>query len=85
MGTKDNPGKFNCYEKALPDEPMFTLLARDPCFFEHVNKWANDRLQAIRCGERPESDMEIVEEAWKIAVQGEKWRKDAKGKWRQPK
>jgi hypothetical protein len=29
MGTKNNPGAFDCYAKADPDEPMFTLLARD--------------------------------------------------------
>lgn len=29
MGTKNNPGKFDCYEKAAPDEPMFVLLGRD--------------------------------------------------------
>lgn len=29
MGTKDNPGKFDCYASAAPDEPMFILLARD--------------------------------------------------------
>lgn len=29
MATKMNPGKFDCYENAEPDEPMFVLLARD--------------------------------------------------------
>jgi hypothetical protein len=29
VGTKERPGKFDCYEKAEPDEPYFTLLARD--------------------------------------------------------
>jgi len=29
MGTKNNPGNFDCYENADPDEPMFVLLARD--------------------------------------------------------
>jgi hypothetical protein len=29
MGTKNNPGKYDCYTKAEPDEPMFVLLARD--------------------------------------------------------
>ena len=41
MGTKVNPGRFDCYAKALPDEPMFTLLARDPNFYEFVKLWAN--------------------------------------------
>lgn len=29
MGTKNNPGAFDCYANADPDEPMFILLARD--------------------------------------------------------
>jgi hypothetical protein len=29
MATKANPGEFDCYAKAAPDEPMFVLLARD--------------------------------------------------------
>jgi hypothetical protein len=29
MGTKNNPGAFDCYAAAAPDEPMFILLARD--------------------------------------------------------
>ena len=26
---KENPGRFDCYANALPDEPMFVLLARE--------------------------------------------------------
>lgn len=29
MGTKNNPGTFDCYANAAPDEPMFVLLGRD--------------------------------------------------------
>lgn len=29
MGTKTDPGPFDCYAAAKPDEPMFVLLARD--------------------------------------------------------
>lgn len=29
MGTKNNPGQFDCYANAEPDEPMFVLLGRD--------------------------------------------------------
>ena len=29
MGTKNNPGKSDCYANAGPDEPMFVLLGRD--------------------------------------------------------
>lgn len=40
MGTKTNPGKFDCYEAAAPDEPMFVLLARDPLAPYLVRLWA---------------------------------------------
>ncbi len=43
MGTKNNPGKFDCYESALPDEPMFVLLARDPHASLLVDLWADLR------------------------------------------
>lgn len=29
MGTKNNPGQFDCYAKAEPDEPIFTLRGKD--------------------------------------------------------
>jgi hypothetical protein len=29
MGTKSNPAANDCYAKAEPNEPLFTLLARD--------------------------------------------------------
>ena len=28
MGTKNNPGRFDCYGNAEPDEPIFVLLGR---------------------------------------------------------
>lgn len=40
MGTKNNPGQFDCYSKALPDEPMFTILARDEDGPNTVEEWA---------------------------------------------
>jgi len=40
MGTKNNPGKFDCYAAAKPDEPMFVLLARDPIAPQLVQIWA---------------------------------------------
>jgi hypothetical protein len=30
MGTKNNPGPYDCYAKADGDEPIFTLRAKDP-------------------------------------------------------
>ena len=29
MSTKSNPGEFDCYAAAEPDEPLFILLGRD--------------------------------------------------------
>lgn len=43
MGTKLNPGKFDCYANAEPDEPMFVLLARDKHAPTLVWLWATLR------------------------------------------
>lgn len=43
MGTKNNPGQFDCYANAGPDEPMFILLARDPLAPILVRLWADLR------------------------------------------
>lgn len=43
MGTKASPGKFDCYEKAEPDEPVFVLLGRDPHAHRLVELWAHMR------------------------------------------
>lgn len=40
MGTKRKPDQFDCYERAEPDEPLFTLLARDPQASDLVALWA---------------------------------------------
>lgn len=50
MGTKNNPGQFDCYANAQPDEPMFILLGRDASAPMLVELWARLRL---RQGENP--------------------------------
>jgi hypothetical protein len=40
MGTKTNPGKYDCLSKAEPDEPVFVLMARDPVAPKLVDLWA---------------------------------------------
>ncbi len=82
MGTKENPGQYDCYAHALPDEPMFTLLGRDPDFERLVLKWARRRLRDINCGDRPESDRLMVTEAMQCATLGTVWRRTNFGKWR---
>jgi hypothetical protein len=83
MGTKQTPGKFDCYDKALPDEPMFILLARDPDFYKVVMEWCNRRTRAIELGKRPASDRWLVAEAMRCAVEGLLWRLNNDGKWRE--
>lgn len=85
MGTKLNPGKFDCYAAALPDEPMFVLLARDPQFFNLVCTWASQRQYDINCGVRPNEDQAMVSEAYDCSFEGVRWRKNNNGIWRKDK
>jgi hypothetical protein len=82
MSTKNNPGEFDCYARALPDEPLFVLLARDPQFYDLVTRWSQRRWQMINCGDRPETDGPLVLEAAFTASEGAKWRRDNNGLWR---
>lgn len=50
MGTKNNPGNFDCYKNAHPDEPMFVLLGRDPVAASLVSLWADAR-EAVKPGD----------------------------------
>lgn len=84
MGSKNNPGEFDCYTNALPDEPMFILLARDPSAPAIVKWWADAREAAIDRGERPESDRAMVEEARQCAKNMTAWRAANDGAWRIP-
>lgn len=43
MGTKNNPGNFDCYTNADPNEPMFILLGRDKNAPSLVDLWARQR------------------------------------------
>lgn len=53
MGTKNNPGQFDCHAKAEDEEPLFTLLARDPLAHGLVELWvhlrAGDLASAVFC------------------------------------
>lgn len=44
MGTKNSPGRFDCYGAAEPDEPVFVLLARDERAPAIVEAWATSRI-----------------------------------------
>ena len=84
MGTKNNPAPNDCYANALPDEPMFTLLARDPDGAAVVRYWAGLRALRIDRGTAPASDEAIVSEAMSCAASMEAWRIDNDGVWRKP-
>jgi hypothetical protein len=43
MGTKNSPGKFDCYQAADPDEPMFVLLGRDEKAPGIIREWVEKR------------------------------------------
>lgn len=61
MGTKNNPGSYDCYANAEPDEPMFVLLGRDRHAPELIRLWAARRaaageteakvVEALRCAD----------------------------------
>jgi hypothetical protein len=67
MGTKNNPGKYDCLSKAEPDEPMFVLLARDKDAPAVVELWA---LLRERAGE----DKEKIHEALGCSLAMRVWR-----------
>ena len=67
MGSKNNPGKFDCYVHAHPDEPMFVLLGRDPVGSLLVRLWAEVRAEIGGTNE------EKLDEAYVCADKMEKW------------
>lgn len=44
MGTKNNPGKYDCYAKLEPDEPYFLLRGKDPIGWLIVKLWIAMRI-----------------------------------------
>lgn len=68
MGTKREAAPSDCYLKAEPDEPLFTLIARDPLAPGIVRAWALARENA-RGAEDPK-----VEEARELADRMDAWR-----------
>lgn len=77
MGTKTNPGDYDydCYANALPDEPMFVLLGRDPAAPAAIEAWASLREALVDAGFKPESDQAMIDEARDCAVEMRAWAK----------
>lgn len=69
MATKNDPGRFDCYANAEPDEPMFVLLGRDKHAPTLVWLWATLR-------ELDGEAAEVVSEARGCCVQMMRWAKD---------
>lgn len=76
MATKNDPGVFDCYAAAEPDEPMFVLLARDVGAPILVESWALNRLDEIDARRRPETDRRQAEEALLCAQNMRRWRRE---------
>lgn len=67
MATKNDPGQFDCYASAAPDEPMFILLARDPLAPILVRLWSE--LRGHLAGNPSKTA-----EARNVALAMERWR-----------
>jgi hypothetical protein len=66
MGTKNNPGKYDCYANAASDEELFTLRAKDRYAPTLIWLWA-----ALR--ELDGEDVDCVAEARACAVKMLQW------------
>lgn len=78
MGTKNNPGSYDCYANAEPDEPMFVLLGRDVCGPEAVRRWVETRISR---GKNKLTDAKM-QEALDCADAMVKWRERRKRSYR---
>ena len=74
MGTKNNPGKYDCYDNMDPDEPHFVLRAKDPLAPTLVRMWLTLRKQ-LNPAEPGTAEYEKQEEALTCAVNMENWAK----------
>ena len=91
MGSKTQPGAFNCYQSALPDEPIFTLLARDPTAPDVIRTWSRQRRDDIFKGpdagafsDAQTDDLRKATEAEAVADEMTVWRRANEGVWRNP-
>lgn len=77
METLRNPNPdHGCLTKALADEPMFILLARDPAAPAAIRRWAKYRRKW-----RPEEEDQIAT-AEQDALDFEDWRDEHQGEWK---
>lgn len=77
VDTKQNPDPNSCYARALPDEPRFTLLGRDPAGPATIRFWRDERMRLN--GDAADEE----NEAFAIAAEFEDWRSKNDGRWRE--
>ena len=70
--TKTTPSIFRCYEAALPDEPMFVILGRDPAGPATIDFWANQRIKMGKVS--TDDDRERIRAAVDEAKDFQQWR-----------
>lgn len=83
MGTKNNPDEHDYYAKAMPDEPVFTLTARDRDAPRLIRVWADMRRARWINGDIPKGEHAQVASAYVVAMQMERWRAENNGVWRE--
>lgn len=98
MGTRLNPGRFDCHDAALDDEPRFTLLARDPLAGFLISIWSSVRfgdfeaagvkfeamLERVGVDYAIAPDVGSASEAIECAMAMFAWRLANHGRWRTP-
>jgi hypothetical protein len=72
MGTKNNPGKYDCYAKLEPDEPYFLLRGKDPIGWLVVKVWVALRM-VLADDLLPTEYAEKLNEAKAAAAQMKDW------------
>ena len=71
MGTKNNPGTFDCHGHAGADEPIFTIRAKDPVGAAAVRAWI--KLREAAKLDKPQEAARLME-AEMVATAMEEWR-----------
>lgn len=62
MGTKSEPGRFDCYGKAKDDEPIFVLLARDPAAPKLIRAWVQHHQDAKTDGAKLMEALDVADQ-----------------------
>lgn len=70
--TEEISDPNSCFNRALPEEPMFVLLGRDASAPDVLRRWASDRVER---GKNQAGDQQIVK-ALKLAEEMERYLAD---------